>query len=98
MFRLNSLRVGGSPLPQQREGEGSSETTRRTGFANPSPQSSPLLQGERREKLRWTWGGSVGSPRRSNRGFQLATNLSAAGLWIAALLIAAASAAAGAKV
>ena len=36
-------------------------------------------------------------PRRSKRSFQLATNISAAGLWIGALLIAAASAAAGAN-
>jgi cell wall-associated NlpC family hydrolase len=86
-----------SPSTGRGEGEDSSETTRCAGFANPSPQSSPLLRGERREKLRRTWSGSVGSPRRSKRSFRLATNLSAAGVWIAALLIAP-SAVAGAKV
>src|SRR6476646_6150799 len=70
MFRSNSLRARGSPLPPR---------------------------GKRREKLRWTSSGFVGSRLRSRRSFQLAINLSAAALWIEALLIAAASATAGAK-
>ena len=96
MFTLNALRAFGGPLPKQGEGEGegSSQATRCAGFANPSPQSSPLRRGERREELhrrnsRRFW---------ASKAFHLTTNLRAAPTFIAALLIAAASAAAEAKV
>src|SRR6478735_5199136 len=98
MFRLNSLRLRGSPLPQQGEEEGgdSSEITRRAGLANPSPpafaplrrgmQSSPLLRGERREKLRRRNGRSFWV----SKAFHIITNLRAvAPTFIAALLVAA---------
>ena len=97
---MNSLRIGGSPLPRQGEGEseGSSQTKQHGRFANPSPQSSPLLRGERRERPRWPWSGSVGSARSSKRRFHLATNLWAARFWIAALLLAAKTASASTNV
>ena len=60
MFTLNALRAFGVPLLKQGEGgEGSSETPECAENGNPSPQSSPLLQGERREKLRRWWSGLV---------------------------------------
>jgi poly-gamma-glutamate capsule biosynthesis protein CapA/YwtB (metallophosphatase superfamily) len=99
MFTLNTLRAFGVPLPKQGEGEGegSLKTRKRAEFGNPSPQSSPLLQGERREKLRRRWSVSGPNGRRKCR-FHLTRNARAHGLWVAALLVAAASAAAEANV
>src|SRR5437588_163502 len=90
MFTLNKLRAFGVPFPKRAEGEGegSSETSECTEYRNPSPQSSLLLQGERRERsYRW-W--SVCDPELGRkRRFHLTNNARARGLWIAALLVAA---------
>src|SRR6478735_9761950 len=53
MFTLNALRACGSPLPRQGEGEGEGlSTAKKYGrVENPSPQSSPLVEGVRRESL-----------------------------------------------
>ena len=54
MSELHGRYDRGSPLPVQgeREGEGSSRTMKCAECPNPSPKSSPLLRGERREELR----------------------------------------------
>src|SRR5215831_643226 len=97
MFTLNALRAFRMPLPKQGEGEGegSSKTRKPAEIANPSPQSSPLIQGERRQDPRALWRESRRSKRRTNRralrihkAVLLTRKLRAAG-WIAALLVAA---------
>src|SRR4030095_2766847 len=99
MFRLTALHDPGAPLPGQGEGEdeGSPKAKTSRKFANPSPQSSPLLQGERREKSRRRW-----SVSRTERGgkyrFHLTKNAPAGELCIAALLIAAGQAVLAANV
>jgi poly-gamma-glutamate capsule biosynthesis protein CapA/YwtB (metallophosphatase superfamily) len=93
MFTLNALRAFRMPLPKQGEGEGegSSKTRKPAEIANPSPQSSPLIEGERREEPRALWRESRRSKRRTNRwalrihkAVLLTRNLRAA-VWIAAL-------------
>src|SRR6266436_6740734 len=107
MFRLNALHACRSPLPREGEGEGegSSNTTEARQFENPSPQSSPLLRGERREEPCRLSRESHQSERRETRrpfripkASRLASNLRATGLCIATQLIAAKLAAAGANV
>src|SRR5215469_16677789 len=51
MFTLDVPRVCRSPLPRQGEGEGEgrAKTRKPQELENPSPQSSPLVEGERRE-------------------------------------------------
>src|SRR5438552_657962 len=90
MFTLNKLRAFGMPFPKRAEGEseGSSETSECAEYRNPSPQSSLLLQGERRERSHRWW--SVCDPELGRkRRFHLTNNALARGLWIAALLVAA---------
>src|SRR6266478_9789300 len=90
MFTLNKLRAFGVPFPKRAEGEGegSSETSECAEYRNPSPQSSLLLQGERRERSHRWW--SVCDPELGRkRRFRLTNNARARGLWIAALLVAA---------
>src|SRR6478672_1788719 len=89
MFTLNALRAFGVPLPKQGEGEGegSSETAERAEYENPSPQSSPLLRGERREKLR-RWRSVSGPDRGRKRRFHFTKNARAQAVSIAALLVA----------
>ncbi len=103
MFTLNALGAFGLPLPEQGEGEGegSAETTKCAQSRSPSPRSSPLLQGARRENRDRLWRESGQSERRRNRwlfrdgrAFRLLRSLSAAGLCTAALLVAAIPAAA----
>lgn len=89
MFTLNVLRACGSLLPRQGEGEGEgSSTAKKSGkVENPSPQSSPLSQGARRENSHPRW--NVSGPDRGRRcGFLLPKIARAGRLWIAALLIA----------
>jgi cell wall-associated NlpC family hydrolase len=52
VFRLNPAPGTRLPLPEQGEGEGEGSSTpiERRKLGNPSPQSSPLLQGERRKE------------------------------------------------
>ena len=90
MFTLNKLRAFGVPFPKRAEGEGegSSETSECAEYRNPSPQSSLLLQGERRERSHRWW--SVCDPELGRkRRFRLTNNARGRGLWIAALLVAA---------
>ena len=96
MFSSNALHACRSPLPREGEGEGSSNITEAREFENPSPQSSPLLRGERREEPCRLSRESHQSERRGTRrpfripkASRLASNLRAAGLCIATQLIAA---------
>ena len=66
--RLRCTPVDRLSLSRERgRGEGSSKTRKRVRFANPSPLSSPLLQGERRQELRRQWREPGQSDRRRNR-------------------------------
>src|SRR6266403_4372621 len=88
MPRLNAVHGCRSPLPRQGEGEGegSLKTRKRGKFGNPSPQSSPLLEGARREKSHRRW--NVSGPDRGRKcRFPLTKSARAGRLWIAALLV-----------
>jgi len=88
MPRLNAVHDCRSPLPRQGEGEGegSLKTRKRAKFGNPSPQSSPLLEGARREKSHRRW--NVSGPDRGRKcRFPLTKSARAGRLWIAALLV-----------
>src|SRR5262245_23840008 len=90
MFRSTALHACRLPPLEQGEGEseGSSETTECAEYGNPSPQSSPLLQGERRERSRRWWRVSGPEPGRKCP-FHLIKNMPASALWLVALLVAA---------
>ena len=88
MFTLNVLRACGSPIPQrgEAEGEGLLRTRKRGKFENPSPQSSPLLEGARREKSHRRW--NVCGPDRGRKcRFPITKSARAGRLWLAALLV-----------
>ncbi len=89
MPRLNALHAFGSPFPREGEGEseGSSKRKKPGKFGNPLPQSSPLLQGEKREKSHRRWNVS-GADRGRKRRFFFTKNTRAQALSIATLLVA----------
>lgn len=62
------------------------KTRKRGKFGNPSPRSSPLLEGARRKKSRRWWSAS-GPDRGRKRRFPLTKSTRAGRLWIAALLV-----------
>jgi hypothetical protein len=105
MFRSTALHASRSPLPQQGEGEGEgpSNTKERGEFTNPSPPSSPLAEGERREELRALWSESRRSECITSRrclavrnAAHITRNLRTA-RWLAAVLVAINTASAATK-